>query len=43
MKRVKHGIVIIGAGQAGVQVSESLRAGGYAGAITLLVGRIARA
>ena len=38
MKRVKHGIVIIGAGQAGVQVSESLRAGGYAGAITLLGG-----
>lgn len=31
-----RGMVIIGAGQAGVQVSESLRAGGYAGAITLL-------
>jgi 3-phenylpropionate/trans-cinnamate dioxygenase ferredoxin reductase subunit len=31
-----QGIVIIGAGQAGVQVSESLRAGGYAGVITLL-------
>jgi 3-phenylpropionate/trans-cinnamate dioxygenase ferredoxin reductase subunit len=31
-----QGMVIIGAGQAGVQVSESLRAGGYAGAITLL-------
>jgi 3-phenylpropionate/trans-cinnamate dioxygenase ferredoxin reductase subunit len=31
-----QGMVIIGAGQAGVQVSESLRAGGYAGAITML-------
>jgi 3-phenylpropionate/trans-cinnamate dioxygenase ferredoxin reductase component len=31
-----QGMVIIGAGQAGVQVAESLRAGGYAGAITLL-------
>lgn len=30
------GIVIIGAGQAGVQTAESLRAGGYAGRITLL-------
>lgn len=29
-------MVIVGAGQAGVQISESLRAGGYAGAITLL-------
>jgi 3-phenylpropionate/trans-cinnamate dioxygenase ferredoxin reductase subunit len=33
---MKQGIVIIGAGQAGVQVAESLRADGYAGAITLL-------
>jgi 3-phenylpropionate/trans-cinnamate dioxygenase ferredoxin reductase subunit len=31
-----QGMVIIGAGQAGVQVAESLRAGGYAGAITML-------
>lgn len=30
------GIVIIGAGQAGVQTAESLRAGGYQGSITLL-------
>jgi len=30
------GFVIIGAGQAGVHLSESLRAGGYDGAITLL-------
>ena len=30
------GIVIIGAGQAGLQAAESLRSGGYAGAITLL-------
>lgn len=30
------GIVIIGAGQAGVQAAEALRSGGYAGAITLL-------
>ncbi|TXT41096.1 MAG: ferredoxin--NAD+ reductase [Comamonadaceae bacterium] len=29
-------IVIIGAGQAGVQTAEALRAGGYAGSITLL-------
>jgi 3-phenylpropionate/trans-cinnamate dioxygenase ferredoxin reductase subunit len=29
-------IVIIGAGQAGVQTAEALRAGGFAGAITLL-------
>jgi 3-phenylpropionate/trans-cinnamate dioxygenase ferredoxin reductase component len=29
-------MVVIGAGQAGVQVAESLRADGYAGAITLL-------
>ena len=29
-------ILIIGAGQAGVQTAEALRAGGYAGAITLL-------
>ena len=29
-------MVVIGAGQAGVQVAESLRAGGYAGDITLL-------
>lgn len=31
-----QGMIIIGAGQAGVQVAESLRAGGYAGTITLL-------
>ena len=31
-----HGMVIVGAGQAGVQISESLRAGGYTGAINLL-------
>ena len=31
-----HGMVIIGAGQAGVQISESLRAGGYTGEINLL-------
>ena len=36
MNLAAQGMVIIGAGQAGVQVSESLRAGGYAGAITLL-------
>lgn len=30
------GIVIVGAGQAGVQAAEALRAGGYADAITLL-------
>ncbi len=30
------GIVIVGAGQAGVQTAEALRAGGYEGAITLL-------
>ena len=29
-------IVIIGAGQAGVQTAEALRTGGFAGAITLL-------
>jgi len=33
---IQAGIVIIGAGQAGVQTAESLRAGGYAGSITLL-------
>ena len=33
---IQAGIVIIGAGQAGVQTAESLRAGGYAGRITLL-------
>ena len=33
---IQAGIVIIGAGQAGVQTAESLRAGGYAGGITLL-------
>jgi 3-phenylpropionate/trans-cinnamate dioxygenase ferredoxin reductase subunit len=33
---VEGHIVIIGAGQAGTQAAESLRAGGYAGAITLL-------
>ena len=36
MKLAAQGMVIIGAGQAGVQVAESLRAGGYADAITLL-------
>lgn len=30
------GIVIVGAGQAGVQAAEALRAGGYEGSITLL-------
>ncbi|MFA6615096.1 MAG: FAD-dependent oxidoreductase, partial [Hydrogenophaga sp.] len=30
------GIVIVGAGQAGVQTAEALRAGGYTGRITLL-------
>ncbi len=30
------GIVIVGAGQAGVQTAEALRAGGYEGAITIL-------
>lgn len=30
------GIVIVGAGQAGVQTAEALRAGGYEGSITLL-------
>lgn len=30
------GMVVIGAGQAGLQAAESLRSGGYAGAITLL-------
>jgi len=30
-------IVIIGAGQAGVQVVQSLRGEGYAGAITMIV------
>ena len=30
------GMVIVGAGQAGVQTAEALRAGGYVGAITLL-------
>jgi len=30
------GIVIVGAGQAGLQAAESLRAGGYQGSITLL-------
>ena len=30
------GIVVIGAGQAGLQAAESLRSGGYAGAITML-------
>ncbi len=30
------GIVIVGAGQAGVQTAEALRAGGYQGSITLL-------
>ena len=33
---IQAGIVIIGAGQAGVQTAESLRTGGYAGSITLL-------
>lgn len=33
---IQAGIVIIGAGQAGVQTAESLRAGGYAAPITLL-------
>ncbi len=33
---IQAGIVIIGAGQAGVQTAESLRAGGYQGSITLL-------
>lgn len=33
---IQAGIVIVGAGQAGVQTAESLRAGGYAGRITLL-------
>jgi 3-phenylpropionate/trans-cinnamate dioxygenase ferredoxin reductase component len=36
VKLAAQGMVIIGAGQAGVQVAESLRAGGYADAITLL-------
>jgi NADPH-dependent 2,4-dienoyl-CoA reductase/sulfur reductase-like enzyme len=30
------GIIIVGAGQAGVQAAEALRAGGYEGSITLL-------
>lgn len=30
------GVVIVGAGQAGVQAAESLRRGGYAGAVTLI-------
>ncbi|MEN9475102.1 MAG: hypothetical protein RIS48_1824 [Pseudomonadota bacterium] len=33
---IQAGIVIIGAGQAGVQTAESLRAGGFEGSITLL-------
>ena len=31
-----HPILIIGAGQAGVQTAEALRAGGFEGPITLL-------
>ena len=32
------GVVIIGAGQAGVQAADSLRSGGYDGAVTLVAG-----
>lgn len=31
-----HGIVIVGAGQAGATLAEALRAGGYAGKVTLI-------